>query len=319
MIENIDIGGPDADPRGGEEPRVLRRGRHAGELRRRARGAARSRTGSCRCRRARASRWRRSRTPPATTRRSRAGSPSARTTSRRSTRARSRRCSTSPTARTRTSARRTTRETGARTHLLSMVSKLHGKELSFNNLLDLDSGRRLVEEFELPAAAIIKHNNPCGCGGRRRRSRTRSTSALATDPQSAFGGVFCFNRPVDARARGEAATRCSSRLVFAPGYDDDALEVLEQKPNIRCSRTRSGARCRSPSTTSSACAAGCWCRTATRGSRSASEMQRGHRAQADRGGVGRAAVRHARVQARALERDRAGARPRRRSGSARGR
>ena len=44
-----------------------------------------------------------------------------------------------------------------------MVSKLHGKELSFNNLLDLDSGRRLVEEFELPAAAIIKHNNPCGC------------------------------------------------------------------------------------------------------------------------------------------------------------
>src|SRR5918912_3742124 len=51
----------------------------------------------------------------------------------------------------------------ARTHLLSMVSKLHGKELSFNNLLDLDAARLLVEEFELPAAAIIKHNNPCGC------------------------------------------------------------------------------------------------------------------------------------------------------------
>ena len=53
-------------------------------------------------------------------------------------------------------------ETGVRTHLMSMVSKLHGKELSFNNLLDLDSGRRLIEEFELPAVAIIKHNNPCG-------------------------------------------------------------------------------------------------------------------------------------------------------------
>ena len=53
-------------------------------------------------------------------------------------------------------------ESGARTHLMSMVSKLHGKELSFNNLLDLDSGRRLIEDFELPMAAIIKHNNPCG-------------------------------------------------------------------------------------------------------------------------------------------------------------
>ncbi len=53
-------------------------------------------------------------------------------------------------------------ESGARTHLLSMVSKIHGKELSFNNLLDLDAGRKLVEEFELPAAVIIKHNNPCG-------------------------------------------------------------------------------------------------------------------------------------------------------------
>ncbi|HEX4718079.1 MAG TPA: bifunctional phosphoribosylaminoimidazolecarboxamide formyltransferase/IMP cyclohydrolase, partial [Thermoleophilaceae bacterium] len=52
---------------------------------------------------------------------------------------------------------------GGRTHLLSMVGKLHGKELSFNNLLDLDSARRLLEEFEVPAAAIVKHNNPCGC------------------------------------------------------------------------------------------------------------------------------------------------------------
>src|SRR5881398_2773257 len=51
---------------------------------------------------------------------------------------------------------------GSRTHLLSMVSKLHGKELSFNNLLDLDSGRRLVSEFEIPSVAILKHNNPCG-------------------------------------------------------------------------------------------------------------------------------------------------------------
>jgi phosphoribosylaminoimidazolecarboxamide formyltransferase/IMP cyclohydrolase len=54
-------------------------------------------------------------------------------------------------------------QANARTHLLSMVSKLHGRELSFNNLLDLDSARRVVHEFEVPAAVIVKHNNPCGC------------------------------------------------------------------------------------------------------------------------------------------------------------
>src|SRR3954465_7255584 len=87
-------------------------------------------------------------------------------------------------------------EAGSRTDLLSMVSKLHGKELSFNNLLDLDSGRRLIEEFEVPAAAIIKHNNPCGCAVGATAIEAFE-KALATDPMSAFGGVFCFNRRVD--------------------------------------------------------------------------------------------------------------------------
>ena len=83
---------------------------------------------------------------------------------------------------------------GARTHLLSMVSKLHGKELSFNNLLDLDSGRRMVEEFEVPAAAIIKHNNPCGCAVGARCGR--GFRARAGDrPQSAFGGVDLLQPP----------------------------------------------------------------------------------------------------------------------------
>src|SRR5256885_975203 len=61
-------------------------------------------------------------------------------------------------------------QANARTHLLSMVSKLHGKELSFNNLLDLDAARRLVNEFEIPAAVIVKHNNPRGCATRCRSS-----------------------------------------------------------------------------------------------------------------------------------------------------
>jgi phosphoribosylaminoimidazolecarboxamide formyltransferase/IMP cyclohydrolase len=122
-------------------------------------------------------------------------------------------------------------ETGVRTHLLSMVSKVHGKELSFNNLLDLDSGRRLVEDFELPAAAIIKHNNPCGAAVDAALSDAFD-KALATDPQSAFGGVFCFSRPVD-RALAEKLSEMFVEAVFAPGYDEDALELLQQKPNVR--------------------------------------------------------------------------------------
>src|SRR5215217_2339879 len=122
-------------------------------------------------------------------------------------------------------------ETGVRTHLLSMVSKLHGKELSFNNLLDLDSGRRLIEEFELPAVAIIKHNNPCGTavGAAVGDAFDR---ALASDPQSAFGGVFCFNRQVD-RALAEKLSDMFVEAVFAPGYHEDALELLQEKPNVR--------------------------------------------------------------------------------------
>src|ERR671914_866810 len=122
-------------------------------------------------------------------------------------------------------------EVGVRTHLLSMVSKLHGRELSFNNLLDLDAGRRLVEEFELPAAAIIKHNNPCGAAVGTDVSEAFD-HALACDPQSAFGGVFCFNRRVE-RPLAEKLHSIFVELVFAPGYDDDALEILEQKPNVR--------------------------------------------------------------------------------------
>src|SRR4051812_12512621 len=122
-------------------------------------------------------------------------------------------------------------ETAARTHLMSMVSKLHGKELSFNNLLDLDSGRRIVEEFELPAVAIVKHNNPCGCavGGDAAEAFVK---ALATDRMSAFGGVFCFNRKVD-KELAEKLHEVFVELVFAPEYDPEALDVLQQKPNIR--------------------------------------------------------------------------------------
>jgi phosphoribosylaminoimidazolecarboxamide formyltransferase / IMP cyclohydrolase len=125
-------------------------------------------------------------------------------------------------------------ETSARSHLLSMTSKLHGKELSFNNLLDLDSGRTLVEEFEVPAAAILKHNNPCGCALAATVDEAFD-KALETDRTSAFGGVVCLNRRVD-RALAEKLNHMFIELVFAPGYDDDALEVLQQKENVRILR-----------------------------------------------------------------------------------
>jgi phosphoribosylaminoimidazolecarboxamide formyltransferase/IMP cyclohydrolase len=122
-------------------------------------------------------------------------------------------------------------QAGARTHLLSMVSKLHGKELSFNNLLDLDSARRLSEEFELPAAVIVKHNNPCGVGVGANLLDAYER-ALATDPVSAYGGVYVFNGTVD-RGLAEELSKIFVELVYAKGYDDDALEILSQKPNVR--------------------------------------------------------------------------------------
>lgn len=120
---------------------------------------------------------------------------------------------------------------GARTHLLSMVSKLHGKELSFNNLLDLDSARRLVGEYEIPAVAILKHNNPCGAAVASSPLEAYER-AFECDPVSAYGGVFVFNRRVEA----DVATKLNEifvELVFAPGYSEEALEILTQKPNIR--------------------------------------------------------------------------------------
>jgi phosphoribosylaminoimidazolecarboxamide formyltransferase/IMP cyclohydrolase len=112
-----------------------------------------------------------------------------------------------------------------------MVSKLHGKELSFNNLLDLDSARRLISEFEIPAAAIMKHNNPCGVAVGATILEAYD-KAFATDPVSAYGGVYCVNRPVDMEL-AERLSKTFVELVFAPGYDEDALELLTQKPNVR--------------------------------------------------------------------------------------
>jgi phosphoribosylaminoimidazolecarboxamide formyltransferase/IMP cyclohydrolase len=122
-------------------------------------------------------------------------------------------------------------QVGARTHVLSMVAQLAGKELSFNDLIDLDAGRSLLGEFKIPACVIVKHNNPCGVAVGSELLEAYE-KALACDPESAVGCVFCFNKRVD-RALAEALVEQPVETLFARGYDDDALEVLAGNPNMR--------------------------------------------------------------------------------------
>jgi phosphoribosylaminoimidazolecarboxamide formyltransferase / IMP cyclohydrolase len=127
-------------------------------------------------------------------------------------------------------------EQGARVHLLSRVEQIHGKELSLINLLDLSAARLLLREFALPACAILKHANPCGVAvaGTIEEAWGR---ALASDPVSAFGMVCAFNRPVSAELGAVLAERFVD-VVFAPDYDEQALEVLQRKEAIRILRDR---------------------------------------------------------------------------------
>jgi len=122
-------------------------------------------------------------------------------------------------------------QAGVRMHALSMVRQHGGKELSFNNVLDLNAGRLLVREFELPACAIIKHNTPCGTavGGSVLEAYQ---AAYACDPTSAFGGVVCVNGEVD-RHFAEALLKQFCEVLIAPSYSDEALALLATKPNMR--------------------------------------------------------------------------------------
>jgi phosphoribosylaminoimidazolecarboxamide formyltransferase/IMP cyclohydrolase len=122
-------------------------------------------------------------------------------------------------------------QVGARRHVLSMVKQLGGKELSYNNLLDLDSARALIGEFQIPGCVIVKHNNPCGVAVGA-TALDAYKQAFACDPMSAFGGVICLNRRVD-RELAEALLGQFVEVVFAPSFDEDALEALRTKPNMR--------------------------------------------------------------------------------------
>jgi len=114
------------------------------------------------------------------------------------------------------------------------AEQLQGKELSYNNLVDLDAAWQLIQEFEPPASAVIKHTNPCGCA----EGETLAESyrrAFEADPVSAFGGVLAFNRMLDEETAREIA-KTFIEAIAAPEYDAGALSVLSSKKNLRMLR-----------------------------------------------------------------------------------
>jgi phosphoribosylaminoimidazolecarboxamide formyltransferase/IMP cyclohydrolase len=114
---------------------------------------------------------------------------------------------------------------------LAAAKQLQGKELSYNNFVDLEAARSLAAEFQNPAAVIIKHNNPCGTA-EQATLLDAYLKALASDPVSAFGGVLAFNRVVDAVTAEEVA-KLFVECIAAPGFADGAKEIFAAKKNLR--------------------------------------------------------------------------------------
>ena len=120
---------------------------------------------------------------------------------------------------------------GAATSGLAAAKQLQGKELSYNNYVDLEAARSLAAEFSRPAAVIVKHNNPCGTA-ERETLLDAYLRALASDPVSAFGGVLAFNRVVDA-ATAEEVAKLFAECIAAPGFDEKAKAIFAAKKNLR--------------------------------------------------------------------------------------
>jgi phosphoribosylaminoimidazolecarboxamide formyltransferase/IMP cyclohydrolase len=122
---------------------------------------------------------------------------------------------------------------------IASAEQLHGPELSYNNLVDLDAAWQLICEFDAPASAIIKHTNPCGCA----EGITLADSyrrAFEADPISAFGGILALNREVDAETASEV-TKLKADAAAAPGYSPEALDLLRARKNLRLLRVSTGA------------------------------------------------------------------------------
>lgn len=123
------------------------------------------------------------------------------------------------------------KELGSADSGISDLTQLHGKELSFNNIMDLDAVVKMVKIFEDPCSVIVKHSNPCGVGiGDTIFSAYEK--ALATDPVSAFGGIFGFNRTLDLKT-AEQLRNIFIEVIIAPDYEQEAIQLLSKKKNLR--------------------------------------------------------------------------------------
>ena len=112
--------------------------------------------------------------------------------------------------------------------------KLHGKELSFNNILDISAATSLIGEFADPTVAILKHTNPCGVGSDA-NLRKAWDKAFATDKQAPFGGIIICNRPLD-EPLAKAISEIFSEVIIAPDFDAEARSILQKKKNLRLIR-----------------------------------------------------------------------------------
>jgi phosphoribosylaminoimidazolecarboxamide formyltransferase/IMP cyclohydrolase len=119
-------------------------------------------------------------------------------------------------------------------HFQDFFQKLHGKELSYNNILDIDAAAELISEFVEPTVAIIKHTNPCGVGSDP-DLREAWVKAFGTDKQAPFGGIIICNRPL-TETLARAISEIFSEVIIAPEFDPDARALLQKKKNLRLMR-----------------------------------------------------------------------------------
>jgi phosphoribosylaminoimidazolecarboxamide formyltransferase / IMP cyclohydrolase len=123
-------------------------------------------------------------------------------------------------------------------HFLEYFQKLHGKELSYNNILDIDAAARLIREFSESTIAILKHTNPCGVGSDP-DLREAWLKAFATDKQAPFGGIIICNRPL-TESLARAISEIFSEVIIAPEFEPEARALLQKKKNLRLMKMLAG-------------------------------------------------------------------------------
>ena len=182
---------------------------------------------------------------------------------------------------------------------LAAAKQLQGKELSYNNYVDLEAARSLVSEFERPAAVIIKHNNPCGAA-QQSSLLDAYLKAYACDPISAFGGVLAFNHIVDA-VTAEAVSRLFVECIVAPGFADEARDIFAAKKNLRLLVLPQGGLDHDKELQLKRILGGVLVQQPDLGTSKRERIARGDEARAERNGTGGPAVRVESVQAREIE------------------